>query len=98
MTIRRSRRSAHRAAVNKFRDYDGLLAFQGGGCAICGKRPGVRRHHRDHDHKTMRMRGILCPKCNISLHGHFTPEWLRAAAAYLDDPPFNHYERDMINV
>lgn len=89
------RRIEHRRFIQSFTDYDGLLKFQGGVCAICGRlpRPGERRFHRDHDHKAMRMRGIVCPKCNISLHQHMTPAWLRAAAAYLDDPPFDHYER-----
>lgn len=30
--------------------YDRQLAEQGGGCAVCGKPPGTRRLHVDHDH------------------------------------------------
>src|SRR6266566_8325664 len=32
------------------RDYDELLARQGGGCAICGRRPKRSSLHVDHDH------------------------------------------------
>jgi len=31
-------------------EYNGLLAYQGGVCAICKKPPTGRRHHVDHDH------------------------------------------------
>lgn len=42
-------------------DFARLLAEQNGGCAICGKPDllGV-----DHCHKTLKIRGILCRRCN----------------------------------
>lgn len=47
-------------------DWDTLYFQQDGKCAICerdfsqiGKTPSV-----DHDHKTGRIRGLLCPVCN----------------------------------
>lgn len=47
-----------------------VLAHQNGGCAICEK-PLNGKHRRgpqrDHDHKTNRLRGILCIGCNRGL-------------------------------
>lgn len=42
----------------------------------------------DHDHRTMIVRGLLCVRCNRNLPDWMTPEWLRAAADYLEDPPY----------
>src|ERR1017187_65891 len=46
--------------------FEEILAFQGGKCAICGKdltavdaKPNV-----DHDHRTRILRGIVCNYCN----------------------------------
>lgn len=48
--------------------YDVMLEAQGGVCAICGKRsPNDRRLHVDHDHKTGKVRAILCARCNVTL-------------------------------
>lgn len=69
-------------------EYDALLREQGGGCAICGAEPGgVGKYgvlHVDHDHKTGRVRGILCQPCNHGL-GHFfdDPSRLAGAIEYL---------------
>lgn len=66
-------------------DYDRLLAAQGGGCAICGNPPKTRRLDVDHDHKTGRVRGLLCFVCNHHLLGKYaTAAKLRAAADYLE--------------
>jgi hypothetical protein len=54
-------------------DYRCVLAEQGGGCAVCGKTPGVRMFHWDHDHRCCPrrvtcgkcVRGIVCPRCNM---------------------------------
>jgi hypothetical protein len=64
-------------------EYDRLLAAQGGGCAICGNPPKTRRLHVDHDHKTGRVRGLLCHRCNRALPNWVTPGWLSTAAIYL---------------
>ena len=65
--------------------YQQLLEAGGGGCWICGKPPKKRALHVDHDHKTGRVRGILCWRCNRGLQ-HYTdePARLRAAATYLE--------------
>jgi len=45
-------------------DFDRMLAKQGGLCAIC-RGPFTRRGpHIDHDHKTNKIRGLLCQGCN----------------------------------
>jgi len=68
-------------------DYRNLLAKQEGGCAICHtSNPGGSRGRFcvDHDHKTGRVRGLLCQSCNraIGLLGDDANR-LIAAAAYL---------------
>ena len=59
-------------------------------CEICGgfsARTEGRGsgQHIDHDHKTDKLRGTLCEKCNRGL-GHYDddPKQLRAAALYLE--------------
>lgn len=49
-------------------DYDRMLDGQGGMCAICGSTDPVDRSFNvDHDHKTGRVRGLLCRWCNLLL-------------------------------
>ncbi len=69
--------------------YDLVLEYQGGGCAICGRKENTAKYfkylHVDHDHTTGEVRGILCDSCNLAI-GKFqdNPELLRRAADYLD--------------
>lgn len=50
--------------------YNRMLANQGGVCAICKGPPTVRKvFYIDHNHKTGKVRGLLCHQCNIAL-GH----------------------------
>jgi len=50
-------------------EYDNLLSSQGGRCAICRTdNPGGKgRFLVDHDHKTNKIRGLLCHNCNSML-------------------------------
>jgi hypothetical protein len=48
-------------------EYDRILAHQGGVCAGCGCKPGKNRLAVDHDHKTGKIRGLLCWTCNSTL-------------------------------
>ena len=51
-------------------EYSQILDSQGGCCATCGtKEPGGRwkSFAVDHDHKTGKVRGMLCKSCNIAL-------------------------------
>ena len=65
-------------------NYTQLLLGQGGVCAICSAPPGVKRLGVDHDHKTGRVRGILCDLCNTAI-GQLgdSPQRLYRAAEYL---------------
>ncbi|MBU6231644.1 hypothetical protein KGP36_03165 [Patescibacteria group bacterium] len=67
--------------------YDELLEKQGGCCAICD------RHHSefktrlavDHDHSTLRIRGLLCNYCNRYRVGrHRDASLLRRIADYIE--------------
>jgi hypothetical protein len=74
--------------------YDAMLASQSGGCGICGRDPSDRISlHVDHDHRTGRIRGLLCFPCNNAL-GDFDddPSLLRAALRYVEPEP----ERDLL--
>ena len=90
---RRSRAAEHRSVLRAHRHvYEPLLAFQGGGCAICGKPPNPKRRHAlDHDHKAMELRGILCTACNMRLSDRHTVEWLTKAAEYLTNSPYKRF-------
>lgn len=71
-------------------DYDDLLEWQGGGCAICHRVPkkGEKLLAQDHHHASGEIRGLLCSACNVAI-GYLAEdlEWLRAAADYLEWPP-----------
>lgn len=69
-------------------DYEAWVAKFGARCQICGAKPKPgRRLHRDHDHRTDLARGLLDFRCNRALPPWMTPEWLRAAADYLELAP-----------
>lgn len=60
-----------------------------GFCAICSCQMTLERHkinsaHIDHDHKTGKVRGLLCVNCNHGI-GKFkdNPYFLESAASYL---------------
>lgn len=72
--------------------YNQMLKEQGGVCAIC-KQPEQmlykgkpKRLCVDHDHKTGKVRGILCQRCNTTL-GRYedNPELMRNLITYLED-------------
>jgi hypothetical protein len=74
-------------------DYDRMFAEQYGVCAICAQ-PETARHgngetralHIDHDHKTGRVRGLLCTRCNYSLGGfQDSVSILKNAIGYLEN-------------
>jgi len=72
--------------------YQAMLEGQGYGCAICGGVPkrqkkdgSLYRLMTDHNHRTGRVRGLLCFQCNHLVLGKFAqPERLRRAADYLE--------------
>lgn len=68
--------------------YQAILAYQGGVCAIC---EGRRRYRLlcDHDHKTGKLRGLLCKRCNRQLLPALKDDPVMAdrAVGYLMHPP-----------
>lgn len=69
-------------------EYNSLFVKQQGCCAICGKHQSEfeRALYVDHDHKTGKVRGLLCHKCNVGI-GMFgdNKTLLIEAAKYLEE-------------
>ena len=65
-------------------EYDAMFEAQQGRCAICGK-TSKRKLHVDHNHKTKKVRALLCTNHNTAL-GLFDedPDLLRRAIEYLN--------------
>jgi hypothetical protein len=58
------------------------IKLQKNKCAIC--KCCLLKPHRDHNHKTKKLRGVLCVGCNSGLGHVEKPRWLRKALAYLE--------------
>jgi len=74
-------------------EYEALVNFQKGVCAICGKEETavdpryktVRKMAVDHDHETGKVRGLLCSRCNKGIGAmEDSPELLLKAVVYLE--------------
>lgn len=85
----RCARIASKISARKYPiDIPGFWALhraQGGACAICREPERARRFLSiDHCHKTGRVRGLLCVRCNLGI-GHFAdhPERILRAADYV---------------
>ena len=73
--------------IKEANDYNKRLAEQHGVCAICHERPAEgQRLDFDHNHTTLKFRGLLCGSCNRAL-GLFKDNirLLAAAIVYLQD-------------
>jgi hypothetical protein len=71
-----------------YEDYLEMLQKQDGRCSICGiDTPGDKHKHFavDHDHKTGKVRSLLCSRCNCGI-GHLNddPVLIRKAAEYIE--------------
>lgn len=68
-------------------DYNALLEKQGHSCGICQVPFSSlkRRPHVDHCHSTGKVRGILCPNCNVTLgHSKDNLDVLKGCISYLE--------------
>ena len=78
-------------------DYDALLQRQGSACAICGEGNPHNKQGRfniDHCHKTGRVRGLLCWRCNVAIGKMMDdPHRLRMAATYLEQSLPSRHKR-----
>ncbi len=67
-------------------EYNRFLLKQKGKCGICEKVPD-KGFHVDHCHDTGKVRGLLCPHCNLALGNFFNcPLILTKAIQYLGYP------------
>jgi len=70
-------------------DYNRMSKEQKGVCAICGKKEthknqfNIKRLAVDHDHKTGKVRGLLCIKCNTLLKALEENGFIKKAQKYL---------------
>lgn len=65
-------------------EYESILRGQGGVCLIC--KTVEKRFVVDHDHKTGRVRGILCHNCNLVIgHAKESVAILNRAAKYISE-------------
>lgn len=80
------RRKTIRAYGLTLEQYEAMKKSQKNRCRACGGPPDGRwkKLHIDHDHKTGRVRGLLCGKCNCAA-GYLkdSPQKARALAKYL---------------
>lgn len=72
------------------RQWNFMYVRQGGKCPICGirlfryhEKPGRRAAPVDHDHKTSRVRGLLCFTCNRWRVGRNTAATAERVVTYL---------------
>lgn len=81
--VLRRRRTVERYGINE-KEYTMLLKKQKGRCGICRKLPTRKALAIDHNHKTKKVRGLLCGNCNNGL-GRFKDSInrLKAAVEYL---------------
>lgn len=88
----RKRRIGHeqRRRLRKYgitqHEYERLLQRQGARCAACATdSPGAKGWNIDHDHRTGRVRGLLCMGCNTALGLlNEDPSVIRALASYAE--------------
>lgn len=75
-------------------EWDRVFEHQGRVCGICKRpKPPGYKWHTDHDHRSGRVRGILCSQCNRALGKVEDPRWAWSykevynASFYMDSPP-----------
>ncbi len=85
----RSKNLQERYGINTAQ-YELMLKSQNGVCAICGRPETRKRNNKilplsvDHCHTSLKIRGLLCGKCNDYLKVIEDLDWLPKAQAYLE--------------
>jgi hypothetical protein len=77
--------AAHKKAYLAL-SYEQYIERNGGEfCGICKQppKPGGRRLHRDHDHRTGSPRGLLCFRDNAAIRTYMTLPWAIKLVFYL---------------
>lgn len=80
--------------------FEALVLAQLGKCAVCGANEGMELHV-DHDHRTNKVRGLLCGKCNKAIGllnddpnlMNAAKEFLERSAAFWDSSPSRSVSR-----
>jgi hypothetical protein len=82
-----SRRMVCKRRGISVKEFDSLYLKQKGCCAICKKHSSQlkRTLNIDHDHKTGRIRGLLCNPCNLRLGTLEDENFRKAVENYLGD-------------
>lgn len=65
-------------------DYEAKLAAQSGVCAICGNPPKRYRLAVDHNHRTGKIRALLCGPCNLKIGVIENESFVDKAKTYLE--------------
>ena len=77
-----AKKSIAKKSTAKIKQFNQLKREQGGRCKICKNKP--KKFVVDHNHKTGKVRGLLCPRCNNLLGmSQDDPRLLQVAIQYL---------------
>ena len=89
MNYRNKRTATNRRLWTKYgitlEQYESMLKAQNGRCAICNHKPKKRKLGVDHEHHSnpIRVRGLLCYRCNKFLVASNTSETIEGIYRYL---------------
>lgn len=67
--------------LNGVSHFETQLEKQKKRCAVCGRK--MTKPNQDHNHKTTKLRGVLCNWCNTGLAFLENKSWLTKATRYL---------------
>lgn len=80
--------------IDKLRE--GLIAKHGNKCAICNKPRSAFKFNLsvDHNHKTNKIRGLLCFRCNKFIVGRHTIESSESVLKYLKEYEIDNFSKN----
>lgn len=77
-------------------EYINMMFDQFGRCAICEKF-FLKKPHIDHNHRTGKVRGLLCTRCNTGIYMIEDREMLKKTLNYLEKTDGGYQNRDNEN-